>query len=265
MKNFKKILLFSVILPFMFSVVRAENMEDKTAENTTASDKVVQTVSNISSVVKSLFQTSATPTLDMIATNTSAEIIIPTAIDTDKVASTTKEIADNIKKQVKENKGNQSLKIKKLKKITRNSCDIFLSTLDKSEVLDDKINNSLVKIDDLQKKVNSEFTKRESILANLKNVLKSEVSDKDKDAADIIQKNLEDAKEFYVDLDDKNKNILDFLQNNLCDKVKNTDASEKETVVDLLISKEKIYKKTLASILKDVVVNLQNEIVKTDK
>jgi hypothetical protein len=271
-KIFKQIFLFSLILPFMFSAVRAENMEDKITENKasekTVTEKAVDKVSDISSTVKNLFKKDEAEIKLELATGTNKDFDNSTttsATDTLKIASTTKEILENIKKEVKENKLTKVVKSKKTKKVVRNSCDIFLSILDKSENLDDKINSSLIKIDNLQKQIDQEFQNRASILDNLKNVLSNDVSDKDEDAQSTLQSNLNDAKEFYVDLDDRNKEFITYLENNLCDKVKNTEANDKEDKIDLLVNKEKLYKKTLSVLLKSVVENLQNEIVKSDK
>jgi hypothetical protein len=251
-KIFRQIFLFSLILPFMFSVVRAENMEDKIAENKdkTVNEKVSEKVVEISNVVKNvLFK----------------DVEVEKSSTTEKVASTTREIVENIKKQVKENKNLQNSKTKKTKKVVKNTCDIFLSILDKSEILDEKVNTSLVKIDNLEKQIDLEFKKRESIFENLKNVISLEVSSKDKDARNEMQENLEQAKEFYVDLDDKNKEFIKYIEDNLCDKVKNVDADKKELELDILVNKEKVYKKTLSSILKSIVEELQNDIEKNSK
>jgi myosin heavy subunit len=268
-KTFKQIFLFSLILPFMFSAVRAENMEDKISENKneakevkeekTVNEKVSDKVVEISNAVKNVLFKDAENEIKIQNTE------INKASTTEKVASTTKEIVENIKKQVKENKVLQTSKTKKTKKVTKNTCDIFLSILDKSENLDDKISSSLIKIDNLQKQVDSEFANRQSILENLKNVIANDVKDKDKEAKDTIQNSLQEAKEFYVDLDDKNNEFITYLENNICDKVKNIDADKKESEIDNLVTKEKIYKKTLSNILKAVVEDLQKDIEKNDK
>ena len=164
-------------------------MEDKITENKITEKTVAQKVTE---TVKDIFKT---------------EIKVEKATETKEIATSTKEILENIKKQVKENKATSTksttkIANKKTKKITKNSCDIFLEIVDKSYDLDDKINSSILKIDNLEKEVEKEFSKRESILENLKNILTSDIEDKEVNAQNEIYKNLNEAKEFYVDLDD---------------------------------------------------------------
>jgi hypothetical protein len=260
MKNTAKIFLFSLsislISPFMFSVVRAENMEDKITENKTVVEKVTETV-------KDLFKTED-------GKESKVDIKTDKATETKEVAASTKDILENIKKQVKENKSTTTkttakVTTKKTKKIIKNSCDIFLEIVDKSYSLDDKINSSILKIDNLEKEVEKEFSKRETILESLKNVLSSDMEDKELDAQNEIYKNLTEAKEFYVDLDDKNQEIISYIKDNLCDKIKNTEASDKNEKIDELVTKEKLYRKTLTAILKEVVLGLKNEVEKVEK
>ncbi len=149
------------------------------------------------------------------------------------------------------------------KDILKNSCEYYDTTADNLLALETASANAKEKIDNVEETISREESVRDSIFYSVKNLIGLQKTDK------VIfremRKDLDDAKDYYQNLDEKITDTNNFLDSNNCEKVKLPEAKKVDNDTSDLVQDEITFRKQFAASLKEKLKILQDGVKEAKK
>lgn len=192
------------------------------------------------------------------ATKFKEEISTTTAKAEDKKDDSKTEISTSTNVIVKAKKNQKKVALE-----DRKTCDIFTDLDSNINVLASTSQTAQVKIKDIKNTLTDEIDKKDSIVNNLKSLFsfkKSEV-----DVMLEAKSDVEEAEDFYKNLDEKVADERDYVDLNVCEKILRKELVNRYLTVETLTKSEADYRKSLTKKLKQSMSLLVQDYTEKEK
>ncbi len=142
----------------------------------------------------------------------------------------------------------------------KTSCEVFDDITDKVLDLESSSGEMKLKIDKIEDIINQEYLLREEIFGNTKDLIL--LKTKEKIIFKTMKKQIDDARNYYTDIDTSLASTSLFIDSNICDDedLPTDEAIKMRGDIDTLKTEETIYKKALVTSLKNKVKTLQDNV-----